>query len=73
MPGLVLALVLAAPLFGFAGTLVQSEFGAFDPYDDTGGWKEGVWKLYGEPVQDCMLDSMRTGQVIECRINVKYP
>ena len=73
VPGLVLALVLAAPLFGFAGTLVQSEFGAFDPYDDTGGWKEAVWKRYGTPIQDCARDSMRTGQVIECRINVKYP
>ena len=73
VPALALALVLAAPLFVFAGALGQSEFGVFDPYDDTGGWKEGVWKLYGEPVQDCMLDSMQTGQVIECRINVKYP
>ena len=73
VPGLALALVLAAPLFVFAGALGQSEFGVFDPYDDTGGWKEGVWKLYGTPIQDCMRDSMRTGQVIECRINVKYP
>ena len=73
VPALALALVLAAPLFVFAGALGQSEFGVFDPYDDTGGWKEEVWKLYGEPIQDCMLDSMRTGQVIECRINVKYP
>ena len=72
-PALALALVLAAPLFVFAGALGQSEFGVFDPYDDTGGWKEGVWKLYGTPIQDCIRDSMRTGQAIECRINVKYP
>ena len=73
LPALALALVLAAPSFMFAGALVQSEFGVFDPYDDTGGWKEAVWKRYGTPIQDCARDSMRTGQVIECRINVKYP
>ena len=73
VPALAIALVLAAPLFVFAGALGQSEFGVFDPYDDTGGWKEGVWKLYGTPIQDCIRDSMRTGQAIECRINVKYP
>ena len=73
VPALAIALVLAAPLFVFAGALGQSEFGVFDPYDDTGGWKEAVWKRYGTPIQDCARDSMRTGQVIECRINVKYP
>ena len=73
LPALALALVLAAPPFMVAGGVVQSEFSVLDPYDDTLGWKEGVWKLYGEPVQDCMLDSMRTGQVIECSFDVKYP
>ena len=72
VPALAIALVLAAPLFVFAGALGQSEFGVFDPYDDTGGWKEGVWKLYGEPVQDCMLDSKRTTQVIKCSIDVVW-
>ena len=62
VPALAIALVLAAPLFVFAGALGQSEFGVFDPYDDTGGWKEEVWKLYGKPIQDCMLDSMRTSR-----------
>ena len=71
-PALALALVLAAPLFVFAGALGQSEFGVFDPYDDTGGWKEEVWKLYGEPVQDCMLDSRRTRQVIGCSFDVVW-
>ena len=70
LPALALALVLAAPSFVFAGALVQSEFGVLEPYDDTGGWKEEVWKLYGEPVQDCMLDSRRTRQVIECSFDV---
>ena len=72
VPALALALVLAAPLFVFAGALGQSEFGVFDPYDDTGGWKEEVWKLYGEPIQDCMLDSKRTTQVIRCSIDVVW-
>ena len=72
VPALALALVLAAPLFVFAGALGQSEFGVFDPYDDTGGWKEEVWKLYGEPIQDCMLDSKRTTQVIKCSIDVVW-
>ena len=72
VPALAIALVLAAPLFVFAGALGQSEFGVFDPYDDTGGWKEEVWKLYGEPVQDCMLDSRRTRQVIGCSFDVVW-
>ena len=72
LPALALALVLAAPSFMFAGALVQSEFGVLEPYDDTGGWKEEVWKLYGEPIQDCMLDSKRTTQVIKCSIDVVW-
>ena len=73
VPALAIALVLAAPPFMVAGGVVQSEFSVLDPYDDTLGWKEGVWKLYGTPIQNCMLDSMRTGQVIECSFDVKYP
>ena len=73
LPALAIALVLAAPLFVVAGAVVQSEYSVLDPYDDTLGWKEGVWKLYGTPVQDCMLHSMRTGQVIECSFDVMYP
>ena len=73
VPALAIALVLAAPLFVVAGALGQSEFGVFDPYDDTGGWKKAVWERHGQQVQGCMLDSRRTRQVIECRINVKYP
>ena len=73
VPALAIALVLAAPLFVFAGALGQSEFGVFDPYDDTGGWKEEVWKLYGTPIQDCIRDSMRAGQAIECSFDVEYP
>ena len=72
VPALAIALVLAVPLFVVAGALGQGEFGFFDPYDDTGGWKQGVWELYGEPIQDCMLDSRRTKQVISCSIDVDY-
>ena len=71
-PALAAALVLAAPSFAVVGAVGQSEFGVFDPYDDTGGWKEEVWKLYGEPIQDCMLDSKRTTQVIKCSIDVVW-
>ena len=73
LPALALALVLAAPSFLVVGAVGQSEFGVLEPYDDTGGWKEGVWKLYGTPVQDCMREARRTGQVIECSFDVKYP
>ena len=72
VPALAIALVIAVPLFVVAGALGQGEFGFFDPYDDTGGWKQGVWELYGEPIQDCMLDSRRTKQVISCSIDVDY-
>ena len=73
VPALAIALVLAAPLFVFAGALGQSEFGVIEPYDETLGWKEVVWDRHGKQMRNCMQNSMRTGQVIECRINVKYP
>ena len=73
VPALAIALVLAVPLFAVAGALGQNEFGFFDPYDDTGGWKDGVWNRYGKQVQDCMLNSWRTNQAIECSFDVKHP
>ena len=72
VPALAIALVFAAPSFLVLGAVGQSEFGVLDPYDDTGGWKEEVWKLYGEPVQDCMLESRRTRQVIGCSFDVVW-
>ncbi len=73
LPALALALVLAAPSFAVVGAIGQSEFGVFDPYDDTRGWKQGVWDHHGKQVQDCMRKSMRTKQVIRCSFDVEYP
>ena len=73
VPALAIALVLAAPLFVVAGAVGQSEFGVFTPYDDTLGWKKGVWERHGLQVKDCMRDSLRTNQVIRCSFDVEYP
>ena len=72
-PALALALVLAAPLFVFAGALGQSEFGVLEPYDDTGGWKEGVWKLHGKEIKACFLEAGRTTGTVRCSFDVEYP
>ena len=73
VPALVLVLVLAAPSFVVVGAVGQSEFGVFDPYNDTLGWKQGVWNRHGQQVKDCMRDSLRTNQVIRCSFDVEYP
>ena len=73
VPALAIALVLAAPSFAVVGAIGQSEFGVFDPYDDTLGWKQGVWERHGLQVKDCMQDSLRTNQVIRCSFDVEYP
>ena len=73
LPALAAALVLAAPSFAVVGAVGQSEFGVFEPYDDTRGWKDGVWNRYGKQVQDCMRNSYRTRQVIRCSFDVEYP
>ena len=67
------ALVLAMPLLLFAGAVGQNEYGLIKRYDDTGGWKDGVWNRYGEQVKDCMLESWRTEQAIRCSFDVKHP
>ncbi len=73
LPALAIALVIAAPLFVFAGALGQSEFGVFAPYDDTGGWKQGVWERHGQKVKDCMLKSWRAGEVVTCSFDIRHP
>ena len=73
LPALAIALVLAAPSFAVVGAVVQNEFGIIEPYDETLGWKDGVWNRYGKQVQKCMSNSYRTGQVIECRFDVQHP
>jgi len=72
-PAMAIALALAAPSFVVGGALGQSEFGIFEPYDDTRGWKDGVWIRYGQQIKDCALNSRRTGQVIRCSFDVVYP
>ncbi|MCY3734055.1 MAG: hypothetical protein OXG42_07215, partial [Chloroflexi bacterium] len=64
LPALAIALALAMPISVVAGALGQSEYGIFKPYDDTGGWKDGVWNRYGKQVQDCMLKSWRAERAI---------
>ena len=66
-------MALAAPSFVVVGAVGQSEFGVFDPYDDTLGWKKGVWARHGLQVKKCMRDSLRTSQVIRCSFDVEYP
>ena len=72
LPALAIALVLAMPLSVVAGALGQSEFGIIEPYDETLGWKDGVWNRYGKQVQECMSNSYRTRQVIRCSFDVEY-
>ena len=72
VPALAIALVLAAPSFAVVGAVGQSEFDVIEPYDETLGWKEVVWKRHGEQVRDCMQNSMRTRQVIRCSFDAEY-
>lgn len=72
VPALALALVLAVPSAVVVGAVAQSEIGVLEPYDDTGGWKDGVWDRYGQTIKNCMLDSYRTKQEIECSFDVLY-
>ena len=65
--------MLAAPLFVFAGALGQSEFGVFDAYDNTRGWKLVVWGHHGKKVRDCMLKAQRTNEVVACSFDVPPP
>ena len=73
VPALAIALVLAAPLFVFAGALGQSELGVLEPYDDTRGWKRFVWGHHGKQVKDCMLKATRTNEVVTCSFDVPPP
>ena len=70
VPALSAALVLAVPSFAAMGGYAQSQFGVFDAYDDTNGWKRFVWDRHGERVRGCLLRSERTGKVVDCRLRV---
>ena len=71
-PALAAALVLAAPSFAVVGAVGQSEFGVFEPYDDTRGWKEGVWKRHGKEVKACLLEARRTTGTVRCSFDVVW-
>ena len=69
VPALALALVLAAPSFVVVGAVGQSEFGVFEPYDETGGLKEAVWKRYGGEIEACVREARRTGTA-QCSFDI---
>ena len=73
VPALAITPVLAALSFLVVGAVVQSEFGYFDPYDDTRGWKRVVWGHHGKQVKDCMLKATRTNEVVTCSFDVPPP
>ena len=70
MPALAAVLLVSAPSFAMVGALGQSEFGVFDAYDDTGGWKQFVWNRHGRQIQACMNKSRQTRKVIACGLKV---
>ena len=70
VPALSAALVLAVPSFAAMGGYAQSQFGVFDAYDDTNGWKQFVWDRHGGQVRACLLRSERTGKVLACQLRV---
>ena len=70
VPALSAALVLAVPSFAAMGGYAQSQFGVFDAYDDTNGWKQFVWDRHGERVRACLLRSEQTGKVLACGLRV---
>ena len=70
VPALSAALVLAVPSFAAMGGYAQSQFGIFDAYDDTKGWKQFVWDRHGERVRACLLRSEQTGRVLACGLRV---
>ena len=73
VPALAVALALACPSFVLMGAMAQSEFGIFAPHDDTGGWKQSLWDVHGKRIMGCVRESMRTGAVVRCSIDVRYP
>ena len=73
VPLLAAALLLSGPSFAVLGAMGQSEYGVFKPYDDTKGWKQGVWYRHGTQVKDCLLEAGRTKGVVKCSFDVTYP
>ena len=73
VPALSAMLILAVPSFAAVGAFAQSQFGVFDPYDDTDGWKRGVWTRHGRQVKECLIEAGRKRAVVRCSFDVTYP
>ncbi len=70
VPALSAALVVAVPSFAAVGALAQKEFRFFEPYDETGGWKQLMWDRHGGRVKACLIESERRGKVLRCELRV---
>ena len=70
VPALSAALVMAVLSFPVLGSYAQSQFGVFDPYDDTNGWKQLMWDRHGGRVKACLIESERAGKVLRCGLRV---
>ena len=70
VPALSAALVVAVPSFAAMGGYAQSEFGVFDAYDDTNGWKQLMWDRHGGRVKACLIESERRRKVLRCELRV---
>ncbi len=70
VPALSAALVVAVPSFAAVGAFAQSQFGVFDAYDDTNGWKQLMWDRHGGRVKACLIESERRRKVLRCELRV---
>ena len=62
MPSLSAALAAAVLSFPVMGGYAQSQFGVFDAYDDSNGWKQLMWERHGGRVKECLIESERSGK-----------
>lgn len=70
VPALSAALVATVLSFPVMGGYAQSQFGVFDAYDDSNGWKQLMWERHGGQVKECLIESERRGKVLRCELRV---
>ena len=70
VPALSAALVMAVLSFPVMGGYAQSQFGVFDAYDDSNGWKQLMWERHGGRVKACLIESERRGKILRCELRV---
>lgn len=70
VPSLSAALAAAVLSFPVLGGYAQSQFGVFDAYDDSNGWKQLMWERHGGQVKECLIESERRGTVLRCELRV---